>query len=65
MLLGLAELGDGIGEGSEAGDQRDLRQCAVVGDERGGGEQPGGSAQVAARGGGARDSPVGARAARS
>ena len=66
VLLGLAELGDGVGERGEADDQRGLGEGAVVAGERGGGQQPGGPAQAVPGRGAARGSGrTGARAARS
>ena len=59
VVLGVAEFGDGVGERGEAGDQRDLREVAVVAGERGGGQQPGGPAQAAASRSGSGDPPVG------
>ena len=58
-LLGLAEFGDGFGQGGEADQQHDRGERAVSGEVGVGGDEPGGVAELVPGRGGRGDAPVG------
>jgi hypothetical protein len=64
-LLGLAQFGDGFGQGGEADQQHDRGECAVLGQVGVGADQPGGVAELVPTGVGTDMRPQGWRAARS
>ena len=59
VVLGFAEVGDGLDEADEAGQERELGQDGIAGRECGTGHEPGGVAQVVAERGWTGDAPVG------
>jgi hypothetical protein len=64
-LLGLAQFGDGFGQGGEADQQHDGSEGAVLGEVGVSGDQPGGVAEVVPGRGGGGYASQGCRAARS
>ena len=64
-LLGLAQLGDGFGQGGEADQEHDRGEGAVPGEVGVGGDQPGGVAELVPGRGRGGYAAVGWRAARS
>jgi hypothetical protein len=58
-LLGVAEFGDGLGEGGEADQQHDGGDPAFLGEVGVGGDKPGGVTELVPGRGGRRDAPVG------
>jgi hypothetical protein len=58
-LLGVAEFGDGFGEGGEADQQHDGGEPAFLGEVGVGGDEPGGVAELVPGRGGRGDAPVG------
>ena len=59
VVLGFAEVGDGLDEADEPGQERELGQDGIAGRERGTGHEPGGVAQVVAERGWTGDAAVG------
>ena len=48
VMLGFAEVGDGLDEADQPGQERELGQDGIAGREGGTGHEPGGVAQVVA-----------------
>ncbi|MGI8450131.1 MAG: hypothetical protein ACR2MP_23735 [Streptosporangiaceae bacterium] len=59
VVLGFAEVGNGLDEPGEAGQERELGQDGITARERGAGHEPSGAAQVVPGQGWTGDPPVG------